>query len=372
MSTDGGNKKEPLYYGDYLQIGKLLDAQHLESSKIGATAHDEMLFIIVHQAYELWFKQILWEMDAVKRLFSGPVMEEKALGKGVAHLERIVEIQRLFSTQIDILETMTPLDFLDFRDALFPASGFQSAQWRLIENTFGLRPQDRYQYNKTKYSARLSASDRDRVEEVEQSESIFDLVEKWLERTPFIRLGDFDFWSEYGNAVDVMLGHDRTLIDGNPLLSDQEKIDQLENLKKTTDHFAALFDVDAYAKLIADGSHRLSHRALKAALLIHLYRDEPILHTPFRFLKSLVDMDENFSAWRYRHALMVARMIGTKIGTGGSSGHEYLLRAAEHNKVFSDLTNLSTFFIPRSVLPALPANIARQMGFRFSPDDSDS
>jgi tryptophan 2,3-dioxygenase len=371
MAKPENDKKEPLYYGDYLQIGKLLDAQHLESSKIGPTAHDEMLFIIVHQAFELWFKQILWELDALKKIFLESGVQEKALGKGVAHLERIVQIQRLFSTHIDILETMTPLDFLDFRDALFPASGFQSAQWRLVENSFGLRPQDRFRFGKTKYSARLNDSDRDRVEEVEQASSIFDLVEQWLERTPFIRLGDFDFWTAYEQAVKAMLDRDRSVIEKNPLLSDQEKVEQYATHDKTKTHFAALFDETAYAKLVKDGSHRLSHRALQASLLIHLYRDEPILHTPFRFLKTLVDIDENFSAWRYRHALMAARMIGTKIGTGGSSGHEYLRRAAEHNKVFSDLTNLSTFFIPRSVLPELPEHISRQMGFRFSPEDTE-
>jgi len=298
-------------------------------------------------------------------LFEKGVVAEKELGRGVAHLERIVEIQRLFSTHIDILETMTPLDFLDFRDTLFPASGFQSAQWRLVENSMGMRPEDRFRYGKTRYSSRLSDSDRRRVEEVESLPSLFDLVEAWLERTPFIQLGNFDFWSAYGVAVEEMLGRDREVIDGNPLLSETEKVEQVRNLERTGKHFDALFDEEAYKKMQEEGVSRLSHRALQAALLIHLYRDEPILYTPFRFLKALVDIDENFSAWRYRHALMAARMIGTKIGTGGSSGHEYLRKAAEHNKVFSDLTNLSTFFIPRSDIPALPEEITKQMGFRF-------
>lgn len=368
MSKSRPERKEPLYYGEYLQLSKLLEAQGLESTKVGATAHDEMLFIIVHQAFELWFKLILWELDALKRLFEKGVVAEKELGRGVAHLERIIEIQRLFSTQIDIMETMTPLDFLDFRDTLFPASGFQSAQWRLIENSMGMRPKDRFGYEKTRYSSRLSDADRTRVEAAELSPSLFDLVEAWLERTPFIRMGDYDFWSEYGLAVDEMMGRDRQVIDTNPLLTMSEKEEQVQNLQKTKKHFAALFDEVSYQKLQTEGVSRLSHRALKAALLIHLYRDEPILYTPFRFLKALVDIDENFSAWRYRHALMAERMIGTKIGTGGSSGHEYLRKAAEHNKVFSDLTNLSTFFIPRSDLPVLSEEIKRQMGFRFTSD----
>lgn len=362
---DMSDTGDPLYYGDYLRLGKLLDSQYLESTRSGDTAHDEMLFIIVHQAFELWFKQILWELDALKGLFERPVMVEKELGKGVAHLERIVSIQRLFSTHIDILETMTPLDFLDFRDTLFPASGFQSLQWRLIENSLGLRSKDRFGHENTRYTDRLNESDSQQAQAAESAPSLFDLVEAWLERTPFIRVGNFDFWNAYRKAVDEMLHRDRGVVLSNPLLSEGEKSEQIRTMEKTENHFAALFDETAYVRLQADGSQRLSHRALQAALLIHLYRDEPILYTPFRFLKALVDIDENFSAWRYRHALMVARMIGTKIGTGGSSGHEYLRKAAEHNKVFSDLTNLSTFFIPRSVIPELPEEIAREMGFRF-------
>ena len=83
---------------------------------------------------------------------------------------------------------------------------------------------------------------------------------------------------------------------------------------------------------MADGRLRLSHAATLAALLINLYRDEPILHLPFRFLTLLMDVDEAFTTWRYRHALMAARMIGTRIGTGGTSGTDYLRQATERNK----------------------------------------
>jgi len=369
MTENRPDRKDPLYYGEYLQLEKLLDCQKLESDRVGHRAHDEMLFIVVHQAYELWFKQILWELDAVMRLFEQSVIAEKEIGTALTHLERIVEVQRLLPTQIDILETMTPLDFLDFRDTLYPASGFQSLQWRLIENRLGMRARDRFRYGKTRYSDRLRESDKTEAESAESAASLFDMVERWLERTPFLQLGEFDFWDAYAGAVGEMMERDRDAIRTNPLLTDSEIEEQMRTLDKTQQHFDALFDEEKYAKLQKEGGPRLSHRALKAALLIHLYRDEPILYTPFRFLESLVDIDENFSAWRYRHALMAARMIGTKIGTGGSSGHEYLRRAAEHNKVFGDLTNLSTFFIPRSRLPALPTEISRALGFRYSDPD---
>ena len=126
---------------------------------------------------------------------------------------------------------------------------------------------------------------------------------------------------------------------------------------RPTDRIQAFaVDVDGHVGNLQapDDAYGRSEGDLQAALLINLYRDEPILHLPFRFLSLLVDIDEQFTHWRYRHALMVQRMIGTKIGTGGSSGHGYLRKAAEKNKVFTDLVNLSTFLIPRSALPALP------------------
>src|SRR5256885_10670581 len=125
-------------YSDYLRLESLLAQQVPESARIGAPAHDEMLFIIVHQAYELWFKLILHELDRIQDDFGPDVVEDDRLGRVVHGLERINEIVELLVHQLDVLETMTPLDFLDFRDLLTPASGFQSVQFRLIE--IRLRP----------------------------------------------------------------------------------------------------------------------------------------------------------------------------------------------------------------------------------------
>lgn len=360
---------DQLYYGDYLHLDRLLDAQHLESTRQGETAHDEMLFIIVHQAYELWFKQILWELDAVIGVLEAEIVDERELAAVVAKLERVVVIQRLLLQQIDVLETMTPLDFMEFRDLLVPASGFQSAQFRLVENRLGMRPGDRLRYSDAPYTSRLSEEDRDRVRSSEERPSMFEVIERWLERTPFVHTEMFDFWEEYGDAVDRMLRNDRTLILENSTLSEEEKQRQIEGLERTRAQFDALLDPDRYEQDREQGKRRISHDALQAALLIHLYRNEPILHQPFRLLKTLVDIDENFTTWRYRHALMVMRMIGTKIGTGGSSGHRYLRRSAEHNRVFKELMDLSTFLIPRSEIPDIPDPVVRQLGFHWRPDD---
>jgi tryptophan 2,3-dioxygenase len=124
-----------------------------------------------------------------------------------------------------------------------------------------------------------------------------------------------------------------------------------------------VLDADRLSVLHNEGTWRLSHRATLAALFISLYRDQPILAMPYRLIAALIDMDELFTSWRYRHALMVHRMIGTKIGTGGSSGYHYLKATADKHRVFMDLTNLSTFLIPRSALPSLPTSLRDRLGF---------
>lgn len=355
----------PIYYADYLGLEHLLNSQHPKSLEYGAEAHDEMLFIIVHQAYELWFRQILHELDSIIVLFNAPMVDEAAMGTAVARLGRIIEIQKLLIDQIRILETMTPLDFLDFRDYLVPASGFQSVQFRELEIKMGLRPEQRITYNKSGYLSRMQPKDRERLERAEAAPSLFTLLERWLERTPFLDFEGFQFWQAYQKAVEAMLAGDQQVIEQNPTLVDDAKAAQLKELQATRDAFAPLFDESAHAALVTEGKKRLSFKATHAALLIELYRDQPILHLPYKLLQSLVDIDELFTTWRYRHALMVYRMIGLKIGTGGSSGYGYLKATAERYRVYADLANLSTFLIPRSALPKLPEHVSAMLGFAW-------
>ena len=132
------DKKPPgLYYREYLRLDKILDAQELESEKVGKPAHDEMLFIITHQTYELWFKQIVFEFHEIIRILSEDVVEDKKMGRMLHLLARIKTIQRVLIEQIEVIETITPLDFLEFRDLLVPASGFQSIMFKRIEIMMG-------------------------------------------------------------------------------------------------------------------------------------------------------------------------------------------------------------------------------------------
>jgi tryptophan 2,3-dioxygenase len=357
----------PKYYWDYLGLDGLLGSQQLASAEGGGEpAHDELLFIVVHQAFELWFKQILWELDAVVADLGRDPVPEPAMGQVVHRLERIVAIQPLLVQQFHVLATMTPLDFLDFRDELIPASGFQSVQWRLIENRLGLAPAKRLKIQGAPYTSRLKAEHAERLERSESEPNLVDVLDAWLARTPFLRLGGFDFWAEYRQAVETMIDRDRQLIEDNPNLDEVVRQQQLDAFATTVETFETLFDRDRWEELRKAGKRRLSHEAFLAALLISLYRDEPALHLPHRLLRALVDLDEGFTAFRNAHALLVHRSIGGRIGTGGTSGHEYLEAAARKHRIFTDLFDLATYHVPRRELPALPSEVREQMSFRYA------
>ncbi len=354
---------KPCYYPEYLQLNKLLDAQHPESTKYGTEAHDETLFIIVHQAYELWFKQVLHEIHSILPVLSQSHVDESNISTVNLRLERIHRIQDVLVDQIDILETMTPLDFLDFRDYLIPASGFQSIQFKEIEILLGLKSEYRINFDKKSFYSRLNEKDRNYLMDLEEKPSLFDAVEKWLERMPFLEFGDFKFWNIFKDAVETMLAHDEKVLKEADYLSDAEKTFQLNDLENTHATFDALFDKEKYDELKTQGRFRMSQEATLSALFINLYREQPMLNGPFRLLQSLVEIDEKFTTWRYRHTTMVLRMIGSKIGTGGSAGHDYLKQTTQNNRFFRDLFNLTTFLIPRSALPKLPDEVIKAMNF---------
>jgi tryptophan 2,3-dioxygenase len=359
-------KARPKNYGEYLSLEKLMTCQEPMSGHYGREAHDETLFIIVHQVYELWFKQVLHELDSVVEMFRQNYVDEKNIGVAVSRLDRIVEIQKLLIAQIGVLETMSPLDFLDFRGSLGGYSGFQSFQFRLIEARLGLRRESRLQYSDRPYDIDLPESERMKLREAEQSPSLFDVVQSWLERTPFLEFGGFKFLDSYKLAAYKMLDQELKAIEATPDLSSEERNVRLKRVQDNEDHFLSILERARHDKLMDGGFRRFSYGATLAALLINLYRDQPILHSPYRLLATLGDIDEHFTLWRYRHTLMVHRMIGKKVGTGGSAGVDYLKATVEKHKVFSELYDMATLLIPRSDLPALPPEVERDLGFYFS------
>ncbi len=358
-------KYSSVHYSDYLELDKLLDAQNMRSVEVGNPAHDEMLFIIIHQVYELWFKQVLHELDSILEAFPNIESDERIVGTAVARLNRITEIQKIMIDQIRVLETMTPLDFLDFRNYLIPASGFQSFQFRLVEIKLGLRPEKRLTYNEKSYNVVFTEEKQQILKNLENQKSLFELLESWLERTPFLEIGDFNFKNQYLQAVNNMVDRERTAIELTEYLPDDAKLIRIRMLKEMQAYIEASMDEERHNELVKSGEVRLSYKATIAALLINLYRDEPILRSPYTLLNKISEMDEQFTMWRQRHSQMVMRMIGRKMGTGGSSGYDYLKKTAEQHQIFKDLHNISTLMIPRSDLPELPNELKSKLSFIF-------
>src|SRR5829696_9190978 len=243
----------PLSYNKYLRVQDLINLQDCLSTP---AHHDELLFITVHQAYELWFKQILHELDAAILL-----LEEDRIPAATRAVRRVVEIEKLLVNQIHILETMTPISFLAFRDQLNPASGFQSMQFREIELSSGL---------KDKNIVREFSSDEfahERLQARLASPSLADCFYHVLQRRGL-------------NA---------------PLHSAEADSVQL---KKAYDERA------------------------RAVLEILTHFEER--YEEFQLTEALLEHDEYFSLWRSHHIKMVERMVGAKRGTGGSEGIGYL------------------------------------------------
>ncbi len=349
--------KEPdLSYKTYLDLGTLLQSQ-----KPLSAAHDEMMFVVLHQTYELWFKLILFELDRVQGVFGTAVVKDSDLRLVTASLSRITDILRLLVRQMDIMETMTPLDFLDFRHVFRSASGFQSMQFRQIEVRLGLKHEERVGYDGKSFENFLPAEDREALHDVMKKTPLVDQIGNWLARTPFVEMTGFSFWQSYRQAVMDMIDGDRKAIAANTQMPEAAREMELKKLEGMQAQFDQLFGT-------AEGEAlpwRFSKPALQAALFINLYRDQPALQIPFKVLNDLMDLDELLALWRYRHALMAQRMLGTKMGSGGSTGHDYLAATASKHRIFKDLFGLSTFLIPRSKLPPLPQHVESRMGFKY-------
>ena len=357
-------KPSSVHYINYLALDKILDAQHLVSKEKGEEAHEEMLFIIIHQTYELWFKQILHELNSSIKLFKADKIDESNIGVVVNRMDRINKIMTTLIVQVDVLETMTPLDFLEFRNHLSPASGFQSHQFRKLELLLGLKIEKRHQPGGCPYHAQFEGVKKQEILSLEEGESLFDLVEKWLERIPFLNFEDFDFIEKYENAVNEMLEKEITEIKLADL-TEQDKTLRIRMIDENRKYFERVLNEDQHKEAITKGETKLSYKATMSALLINLYRDQPILHLPYQFLRSLVELDHKISTWRFRHMQMVEKMLGQKIGTGGSAGQEYLKQTVGRHKLFTDLANISTLMISRSYLPDLPNNIKEKLGFSY-------
>jgi tryptophan 2,3-dioxygenase len=351
MERLGMKNKETdsLYYSDYIELDKILNSQHPRSFEKAENGNDEMLFIIIHQAYELWFKQIIFELDLARNIFIGERINDNSgdMSTVVHKLKRIVKILELINQQVSVLETMTALDFLEFRNYLLPASGFQSKQFRLIEAKLGLKMEDRFKKEYYKHTRRgsLSEPDSQEINEAESQSTLKQLIIKWLERMPFF---DERYWVDYkGNGSGEQ-----------KFWADYRKI-YAAGLSAGESGRLADFD----KVLFNEGRGDISPQAMQAALFITLYRDLPIFQLPFELLNTLSEIDELLSNWRYRHFSMVRRMIGLRVGTGGTSGAGYLEGTLSQHYAFREITEVATFLIERSKLPQLPNVLKEKVSF---------
>jgi tryptophan 2,3-dioxygenase len=254
-------------YAEYLKIDELLALQRPLSE---GPEHDEMLFIVIHQVYELWFKEILHELDHLEELLSN-----KDGARARHTLKRILTILKVMVAQLDILETMTPLEFLSFRDRLESGSGFQSAQFRELEFALGWKDP------------------------------------KALDRYP------------PGSEVRRRL---------------QRRLEARSLWDSFLHHLAASGVPVPPVDLERDVTRRVEPSPALREALISVYRTQPALA---ELCERLVDLDEGLMEWRYRHVKMVQRTIGTRRGTGGSAGADYLL-VTLNQPLFPDLWAIRT------------------------------
>src|SRR5262249_39714423 len=155
------------------------------------------------------------------------------------------------------------------------------------------------------YSSVFSEEEQRELEQMEAAPSLMDLVEKWLERTPFLELEGFNFLNEYRRAVKNMHEREKSYINNTSFISEEDKAIHLKMLTGTEAYFEDVLDEKKHDAAQSSGTVRMSYKASIAALLINLYRDEPILRMPYELLRKLVDVDATFTTWRYRHSQMV-------------------------------------------------------------------
>lgn len=355
------NSKKPIYYPDYLALDTILKAQNLESVKHGAPAHDEMLFVIVHQTFELWFKQFLFELDSVLEIFTKDFLQDEDMHLVASRLERMVEIQKLMVNQFDVLETMSPADFLTFRDFLIPASGFQSTQYKLIEKKLGIvltQGHDNYSMSV------LDTKDQQSLKG--PTLTLLDSVIRWQERNPFLDMGGYSFEKAYQKAIQDFTEYEIEKIRTHPVVSQEKISEEIKRMEIFRKNLEALFNDDLYDQEIIEGKKKFSRKAFLSVLFVRLYNHSAILQMPHRILDLVIEVNEQHVLWKQRHLLIIQRMIGMKMGTGGTSGRSFLEKTIGQSYIFSDLIDMPSYMLSRQYIPEIPEEIRRKMGNFFT------
>ena len=337
-------------YADYLRLHELLELQG-EGREINS---DEMHFIIVHQTFELWFKQVIRELTEVRNILGCDHVPEDDIPRAVDHLGRTTEIFRLMGNQWAVLETLTPQGFLAFRDGLGTASGFESFQMREFEILLGLDNDDRIggmdplsSFRRMAEGDERSAAMLARLEDALLQPSLYESMMNWVERTPIMG-------SSYGSEgdaenvrayIETHLGAHRAVCEE---AAERSAGWGAGDPSKMAARMAAAHD-GAVSFLMPEGE---VSRARAGLLFIESYRELPLLTWPRTLIDAIVELEESMVKWRHSHARMVERIMGRRIGTGGTSGVDYLDATSQY-RIFKDLWGVRTILVKPEKRPAL-------------------
>ena len=339
-------------YGGYLQLDELLTLQDGPQGYSPTPSNDEQHFIIVHQAFELWFKLILRELKEAHTLLNQEHVPEEKLPQMVHHLDRVTEIFRLLSNQWKVMETLTPQGFLAFRDKLGTSSGFESWQMRELEVILGLDNTQRMggmdpllHMKKLAGEGKITASVLANFEATSNAPSLREALSSWLARTPINGSlagseGDSKIIEDFVEGhVQAMRAHGEEVIAHIVAIGHGEEAPVRSRIEAGTEQAAEFLRPDG-----------IISRSRAGLLFIESYRELPLLSWPRKLIDAFVGLEQSMILFRSAHARMVERMIGRRMGTGGSSGVDYLDATTKY-RVFVDLWAVRTMLVKREALP---------------------
>ncbi|XP_055342465.1 tryptophan 2,3-dioxygenase-like [Paramacrobiotus metropolitanus] len=333
-------------YGEYLRLDSLLSNVDMMSARyLPEPVHDEHLFITTHQTQEMWFKQILFEIDSIRDTFpERDSLDDRQCTTISQRLHRISVIWNVLIEHFTILQTMQPVDFMRFRHLLAPGSGFQSLQFRLIECKLGLTMKQRG--NPTAVCGAFSPPMQSTLTKAISEPSVLDLVNQWLDN-----MDTADFAAQYTEAVREYLSDEQQQFDQEPDAHRREMLSR--NLAQQKQVFEVVLDRSKYEEEVQTKKRRMSYNAFMSALKITFYRTEQRFQSAYAILTALVDIDSAMSKWRFAHITTAQRMLGSKSGPY-SSGYLYLRSTiGDRYKIFLDLINVSSHLLPEPYIPPL-------------------
>lgn len=357
----------PTTYWDYIKVEELLALQGGLPGDETALANDEVMFIVIHQIDELWFKLALRELVAIRDLFAHDHVPEQSLASAVRGLRRTALLFRQSAEHFALMETLTTRDYLAFRDKLYPASGFQSAQLREIEILMGLEQDQRIPLGHEDYLRALEhadgspspASRRVRAR-LEDRPSLREAIDGWLHRTPIDGSipEDRDDAARVAATVDGFLQAHAAELEQTRTRAMAQALTEADRQRLAERYEREMASARAFLRAEeldeSDPGERARRARIRAAcLFIESYRELPLLAWPREVLDSIVALEQAFVIFRQRHARMVERVIGRRTGTGGSAGVEYLDQTALRYRVFRDVWAVRTLLLRQAALPPL-------------------